>query len=84
MEPQSLQSHGRATPSWPPRLQSCLKLNERSATVGLDGVSGAPKGDTVLGPLDEILGVEIGVECFGEDVEVDIVVVQHIEQRELP
>ncbi len=48
-------------------------------TVGLDGVGGAPKGDAILRPFDEILGVEVGVEGLGEDVQVDVVVVQHVE-----
>ena len=46
-------------------------------------MGGAPEGDAVLGPFDKVLGVKVGVECLGEQVQVDVVVVQHVEQREL-
>jgi hypothetical protein len=46
-------------------------------------VEGAPEGDAVLRPFDEVFGVEVAVEGLGHDVEVYVVVVQHVEEREL-
>jgi len=35
-------------------------------TIGLNGMSRAPKGDTVLRPFDEIFSIEVGIEGFSE------------------
>lgn len=43
----------------------------------------APQGNTILRPLDEILGIEVGIESFSQDIEIDIVILEHIEQRKL-
>lgn len=34
-------------------------------------------------PLDEIFGVEVGIKGLGEDVQIDVIVVQHVEQGKL-
>lgn len=52
-------------------------------TIGLDGMGRAPKGNAILWPFDEILRVEVGVEGLREDIEVDVVIMQHVEEREL-
>lgn len=43
-------------------------------------MGGAPERDAVLGPLDEIFGVEVAVEGLGHDVEVHVVVVEHVKE----
>lgn len=46
-------------------------------------MDGVPEGDAVLWPFDEVLGVEVAVEGLGHEVQVDVVVVEHIEKGEL-
>jgi hypothetical protein len=41
---------------------------------------GAPQGNTILRPLDEILGIEVGIKSFSQDIEIDIVILEHIKQ----
>lgn len=42
-------------------------------------MSGTPEGDAILRPLNEVLSVEVTVEGLSHDVQVDVVVVKHIE-----
>lgn len=65
------------------RLQPYQGLDISRCTIGLDGAEGVPKWDAVFRPLDEILGVEVAIEGFGHNVEVDVVIVQHVKQRKL-
>ena len=49
-------------------------------TIGLYGGGGGPESDAILWPTNKVLGIEVGVEGFGHDVEVDVVIVEHIEK----
>lgn len=46
----------------------------------MDRVSGTPERDAILWPLDEILSIEVAIEGLGHDVQVDVVVVEHVEE----
>ena len=53
-------------------------------TIGLNLLSGiVPKGDTVLRPFDEVFRIEVSAEGFGEEIEIDVVILKHIKEGKL-
>lgn len=42
------------------------------------------ESDAILGPLELILAVEVGIEGLGQHVEIDVVVLEHVEDAEPP
>jgi len=49
----------------------------------LNGIEWTPQRDTVFRPFDEILCIKVCVECFCKNIEVDVVVFEHVEKRKL-
>ena len=76
-------SHVHATTSLTIHLKPFQELGMWRCTIGLDRVEGIPERDAILWPFDEIFGIEITVEGLGHDIEIDVVVVEHIEEWKL-
>lgn len=53
-----------------------------SQQVSLKAPTAVQYGNAVLRPLHDVLPIEVDVECLCQDVEVDVVVLQHIEYPE--
>jgi len=51
-------------------------------TVGLDALVHVEKRHTVLRPLKLVFAVEVGVKGLGEDIKVNVVVLEHVEDAE--
>jgi hypothetical protein len=57
-------------------------LSTLISTISLDTVVGVEQCHTILRPPQNILAVEVCVECLGEDVQIDVIVLKHIKNAE--